>query len=378
MRERVWTCAGALIVVLACTSGVTGPIAREKLEGLPAVSARSADPRAPIPRTRDGKPDLQGFWNSATLTPLERPRTGEGKTTMSAKEADEIEKSAAARREYASRPSDPGRSAPPVGGDGSTGAAGGVGGYNAFWIDIGTQVTQVNGEARTSLIVDPPEGRVPPFTPEALQKFEARRDRLMRPTSDAGENAGGARAGAYDDVELRPLGERCLMGFGSTAGPPALPVMYNNIKQIVQTPEHVLILNEMVHDARIVRMNGTHLPPVIRRWMGDSIGRWEGDTLVVETTNFSDKTRFRGSSENLKVTERFRRVDDKTLLYQFTVEDPTTWTRSWSGEYTWAWSDQPIYEYACHEGNYALEDILKGARLDDAERVQTPKKKPSK
>ena len=169
-------------------------------------------------------------------------------------------------------------------------------------------------------------------------------------------------------MEARPLGERCLMGFGSSAGPPALPVLYNNIKQIVQTPTHVMILNEMVHDARIVRMNGTHLAPTVRKWLGDSIGRWDGDTLVVETTNFTDKTRFRGSSEHLKVVERFTRLDARTLLYQFTVEDPTTWTRPWSGEYTWAWSEQPVYEYACHEGNYSLEGILKGARRQDPPR----------
>ncbi len=195
----------------------------------------------------------------------------------------------------------------------------------------------------------------------------ARRSRLQAPTSDAPENVSAGPAGAYDDVELRPLAERCLLGFGSTAGPPALPVMYNNIKQIVQTPDHVMILNEMVHDARIVRMNGEHLPATLRRWLGDSIGRWEGDTLVVETTNFTDKTRFRGSSSELKVTERFTRVDEKTLLYQFTVEDPNTWTSPWSGEYPWTWSDEPIYEYACHEGNRAIEIILKGARLREAE-----------
>jgi hypothetical protein len=166
------------------------------------------------------------------------------------------------------------------------------------------------------------------------------------------------------------------MAFGSGGGPPALPVLYNNIKQIVQTPDHVLILNEMVHDARIVRMHGGHLPGTVRKWLGDSIGRWEGDTLVVETTNFTDKTRFRGSGPDLKVVERFTRLDARTLLYQFTVEDPTAWTRPWSGEYTWAWSDQPVYEYACHEGNYSLEGILKGGRRRDEERSGPPPSRP--
>jgi hypothetical protein len=160
------------------------------------------------------------------------------------------------------------------------------------------------------------------------------------------------------------------MGFGSTSGPPALPVMYNNIKQIVQTPDHVMILNEMVHDARVVRVNGTHLPASLRRWMGDSIGRWDGDTFVVETTGFTDKTRFRGSTSNLKVTERFTRTDEKTLLYQFTIEDPATWTQPWSGEYTWAWSEEPLYEYACHEHNYSLQGILGGARVREAEEAE--------
>jgi hypothetical protein len=195
----------------------------------------------------------------------------------------------------------------------------------------------------------------------------------VRPTSDAPENVRGERPGAYDDVELRPLGERCLVGFGSTSGPPALPVMYNNIKQLVVTPDNVLILNEMVHDARIVRMNQEHLPPTIKKWLGDSIGHWEGDTLVVETTNFTNKTRFRGSGENLKVTERFQRPDENTILYQFTVEDPTTWTKPWSGEYSWVRSDEPLYEYACHEANYSLEGILKGARLQEAEKAAAAK-----
>ena len=151
-------------------------------------------------------------------------------------------------------------------------------------------------------------------------------------------------------------------------------MLYNNLHQIVQTRDSVLILNEMVHDARIIRMNAEHLPPTIRKWMGDSIGRWEGDTLVVDTTNFSDKTRFSGSSENLHIVERFTRVDAKTLLYRFTVEDPSTWTRPWTGEYTWPATDEQLFEYACHEGNYAMGNILRGARLKEAKRAATKTK----
>jgi len=167
-------------------------------------------------------------------------------------------------------------------------------------------------------------------------------------------------------VELRPLGERCILGFGSTSGPPTLPnYFYNNYKQIVQTPDHVMILVEMVHDVRIIPLNKPHAPAAVRKWMGDSVGRWDGDTLVVETTNFTNKTRFRGSSENVKVTERFTRTDDGTILYRFTVDDPSTWVTPWTGEYPWVATTERIYEYACHEGNYALQNILRGARAQE-------------
>ena len=176
--------------------------------------------------------------------------------------------------------------------------------------------------------------------------------------------------GAFDNPEQRPLGERCLLGFGSTSGPPALPdYFYNDLHQIVQTEDSIMILSEMIHDARIVRMNAQHLPKNIRRWTGDSVGHWEGDTLVIDTTNFNDKTRFSGSTENLHVIERLTRVDDKTLLYRFTIEDPDTWDRPWTGEYTWPATDKPIYEYACHEGNYALGSILRGARRQEVEQA---------
>jgi hypothetical protein len=173
---------------------------------------------------------------------------------------------------------------------------------------------------------------------------------------------------------VRTLSDRCLLGFGSTSGPPVLPnYFYNNLHQIVQTRDHVMILTEMVHDARIVRMNAQHLPSHIRRWMGDSIGHWEGDTLVVDTTNFTDKTRFRGATENLRVVERFTRVDANALLYRFTIEDPATWDRPWTGEYVWPITKDPIYEYACHENNYALEGILRGARFREAQDAAKPK-----
>jgi hypothetical protein len=323
------------------------------------------------PRTPDGHPDLQGTYDLATLTPLERPNGA--KAVLTDEEAKKLELAVAAGIEAAGRAISADRTAPPKGGDGSTGAAGNVGGYNVFWLDPGSSYTIVNGEKRTSLVIDPPDGHVPPLTQAARQRAAAR---LLRPTSDATEShdPGLEPPGSYDDPERRPLGERCILGFGSTSGPPALPdYFYNNLHQIVQTPQYVMILNEMVHDARVVRMNAEHLPKTIRKWMGDSVGHWEGDTLVVDTTNFTDKTRFRGATENMHVVERFTRVASNALLYRFTIEDPDTWATPWTGEYTWPATSEHIYEYACHESNYALEDILRGARLREREAAEKTK-----
>jgi hypothetical protein len=168
-------------------------------------------------------------------------------------------------------------------------------------------------------------------------------------------------------VKDRPLSERCLLGFGSTSGPPMLPVQYNSNYQIVQTPDYVMILVEMVHDARIIRMNGRHPPTDLRQWLGDSIGHWEGDTLVVDTTNFTDKTKFIGSGENLHVIERFTRTGPDTILYRATIDDPSTFTKQWTVAYPFSATAGPIYEYACHEGNYAEANILRGARKHDEE-----------
>ena len=329
------------------------------------VAGQGARVYAP-PRMPDGHPNLQGTYDLATLTPLERPAGA--KAVLTQEEAAKLEAGVAARNEIGARALRGDREAPPKGGDGSLGPAGNVGGYNNFWLDGGSSYTIVNGERRTSLVVDPADGRVPPLTPAARQRVAAS---LARPTSDATQsNDPGLETspGAYDNPEGRPLGERCLLGFGSTSGPPALPnYFYNNLHKIVQTPNAVMILNEMVHDARIIRMDESHLPKTFRKWMGDSVGHWEGDTLVVDTTNFTDKTRFRGSSEDLRVIERFTRVDQRTLLYRFTIEDPATWARPWTGEYTWPATDELIYEYACHEANYALENVLRGARRREAD-----------
>jgi hypothetical protein len=336
-------------LVSAIAQGPAQPVAK------PAGTAKSWT----LPRTPDGKPDLQGNWTNETLTPLERP-SGAASLVMTEQEAERLEKGMASRRERLSEPSDPDRPAPPQGGDGSTGAAGNVGGYNNFWLAPGERVARIDGVPRTSLIVDPPEGRVPPLTAEAQTR---QRERL----------AANRKFGPYDHPENRPLAERCITSFGSNAGPPMLPnYFYNNNYQIVQTRNHIMVLVEMVHDARTIRLvdspsKAERLPKHIRPWYGDSVGWWEGDTLVVETTNFHPLQVFRGASEHLKVIERFTRSGPDTLLYKFTVDDPTTFTRPWTGEVPFSRMDELIYEYACHEGNYALSNVLSGERAKERE-----------
>jgi hypothetical protein len=367
MRNRWVTVIGGLAVAVSLASLAQGRLDAQA----PAAAAKVKAGYTP-PRTPDGRPDLTGFYNVATITPVERPAGYGNRLVMTDAEASAIERYEVERYEKDRAPGDGNRQAPPVGGDrtptksyleGLFRAGGGtVGGYNLVWLNPGDRVLTVDGQRRTSLIVDPVDGRVPPMKAEARERNAAFQRTRISP--DAAEGASGGTASQYDGPEARPLAERCLLGFSSTSGPPTLPnYFYNNLKQIVQTRDTISILNEMVHDVRIIRIGGTHPPAHIKKWMGDSIGRWEGDTLVVETTNFTNKTQFRGSGENLKVIERFTRTDDDTILYRFTVEDPTTWDRPWTGEYTWLASSEPLYEYACHEGNYALEGVLRGARV---------------
>ena len=283
-----------------------------------------------------GTKSLDGVWTFSTLTPLERPAEFAGKPAFTPEEAAAFEKRTMERNDRDRRD--------PASADADLGGA-----YNEFWWERGTHVAKVRGKLLTSLIVDPPDGRVPPLTREAQIAAQARaNDRRQHPA---------------DGPENRSLGERCLM---FNAGPPMLPGPYNNYVQIFDMGRAVVILNEMIHDARIVSLDGgPHPPSAIRRWQGDSRGRWDGNTLVVDTTNFTDKTNFRGSGERLHLVERFTRVDADTLLYEFTVDDPSTFTRPWSAALPMTKTAAPLLEYACHEGNYALTDILRGARAEE-------------
>src|SRR5277367_3329590 len=292
-----------------------------------------------VPRAADGHPDLQGVWTNATITRMERLPEFNGKLDLSEEEAAKFEK-----KDHDEGQEKPGQEGVTLGGIKFSGANAG---YNALFIDRGNELARVDGKKRSSLIIDPPDGKVPERVTSAKK----------RPAFDFGN---------FDSVKGRPASERCLIGFGSTSGPPMMPVLYNNNYQIVQTPDAIMILVEMIHDVRVIRMHGTHAPPEVRQWLGDSIGHWEGDTLVVDTTNFSDKNRFRGSGANLHVIERFQRVDPNTILYRVTLDDPTTWTKPWTMEYPFTATKGPVYEYACHEGNYAMEDILGGARRMEA------------
>jgi hypothetical protein len=299
-----------------------------------ATVTLGAQSKRPMPRTADGKPDLQGTWDFAQLTPLERPSEFAGKDAVTDEEAEEF---AQRRIETSNKDRRDGGAAADV-----------ERAYNDFWWDFGTRIAK-----QPSLVVDPSDGRIPALTAEARERI-------------------GQRRPLYENPEERPYAERCILGFNS--GPPMVPSAYNNNMQLVQTPRHVMILNEMIHSARVVDMSGRpHHPPSMRFLTGDSIGRWEKDTLVVDTTNFSKERSFRGSTSNMHLVEKFTRVDADTLRYEFTVDDPATWTRSWTASIPMMRSNELIYEYACHEGNYALTGVLQGARYQERQQPPSPK-----
>ena len=279
--------------------------------------------------------DVEGVWNFATLTPLERPAEFGDKAFITREEADAwvgqtLERTNRDRRDGGAEV-DLGRA------------------YTDHWFERGTGLGSANGQIRTSLITDPPDGRLPPPTADA-------RDRAAARTADA-------RQHPADGPENRSLTERCL---AFNAGPPMMPGPYNNYVQIFQMPGYVIISNEMIHDARIIPLDGRpHVAASVRSWLGDSRGRWEGNTLVVDTTNFNGKTSFRGADDSLHLVERFTRLDPNTLLYEFTVDNPTAFTRPWSVALPMTRTDDRIFEYACHEGNYALVNSLRGARYQE-------------
>jgi hypothetical protein len=316
------------IVIVAAAAVALSGWSIAAFQSSPGPSAARSTPR----RVQNPR-DLSGVWTNATLTPLERPAEFAGKEFFSQAEAAAYEKRMRERNDADRRDSN-------AEADLATG-------YNAAWWDRGTTIVPT---LRTSLIVDPPDGRVPPLTPEAQRKAAARADARRLHPADGPEDAS--------------LADRCIVR--GTAGPPMLPAGYNNNYQIVQTADSVAIIVEMIHDVRIIPLEARpHISGKIRQLVGDSRGRWDGNTLVVDTTNFTDRTNFRGSGENLHVVERFTRSDEDTLLYQFTVEDPRSFARPWSGELPMKKSDGPLFEYACHEGNYSMENTLGTVRDEE-------------
>ena len=288
------------------------------------------------PLTSWGKPDLQGVWDFRSLTPMERPRELGETEVFTAEEAAAFSEETIRRRSRDSATSDRAARA----------AQGNIIPYNDFWFDEGTSVTT----ERTSLIVDPSDGRMPAVTPAGQRRADARRAYREAHPADSWVNFSA--------------GVRCILGFN--AGPPVTPSAYNNNMQLFQTLDHVVIVTEMVHTARVVPLDGRpHLSPDIRQWSGDSRGYWEGETLVIETSNFAEKRRWRGTTESANLVERLTRLDVDTLVYEFTVTDPRIWTRPWTASVTMALNPEPMYEYACHEGNYSLEGMLAGARAEE-------------
>jgi hypothetical protein len=332
MKTHFLTSTGKLSVALAVLSL--------------AIAAACRAPRPPQtnwtpPRTADGQPDLRGVWNFSAVTPLERPGELRDKQSLTGEEAAEFEKRTVEARDPDRRSQDPETDLRPA--------------YNKFWYEQGTKLTT----RRTSLIVDPSDGRIPPLTPEGKKRADAVAETRRR-----------LPAGPED----LSLGTRCILGFNS--GPPMLPSAYNNNIQLFQTHDTVVILNEMVHNPRIVPLDGRPHDSM-PQWVGDSRGSWKGDTLVVDTTNFMGGTSFPGSTSNLHLVERFRRVAPDALIYEFTVEDPTTWTRPWTVEVPMTKIKDPIYEYACHEGNRAMVGILAGSRAEERNVVErTTKRSP--
>lgn len=346
MRIAVSLLSGVAICFASFTSG-------------PALEASAQTTPAPYkaPRTTFDQPDLSGVWSNSTLTPITRPDHLKDRSLHTEEEVRKAEDAVTleiAEGNAVTDPNAPAEYRNPATAERPefTAAGGAVGGYNRGWLDPGHLIMRVHGEPRTSLLTTP-DGQFPQRKAQAPVYIDP--------------YANGDYLGSFDSYETRDLGERCVIGFGRNGGPPMLPNgFYNNNYLIVQTPDAVVIQVEMNHDARIVRLNGKHRNDAVRPYFGDSIGWWEGDTLVVETTHIPASQELMGVWENLKVTERFTRVGEQRLHYMFTVEDATMWDQPWGGEYEFSPLKGVIHEYACHEGNHALPGILLGARFEEA------------
>lgn len=316
-----------------------------------AASALAVSP--PVFAAPGSPPDLQGVWNNATLTPFERPAAAKGKLVLDTADASAIEKQNDDFITKANAPVDPKTRTEDLPTDCGRGFSGANCGYDFAWTDYGTKLVSIKGGKRSSILTEPADGRLPPMTAEGRARVQAVR---------------ASRAGSrgFEGPESRSLGERCILSFGSSAGPPMLPLLYNNNYSIVQTPQEVAIQVEMVHEIRHVRLNAKHRTDGVRTWMGDSIGWYEGPTLVIDTVNMRPEQALqRGGSPDTHVVERLTRVSPTEILYQFRVEDPRSFTAPYAGELTFNKAAGPIYEYACQEGNYGLHGILAGARENE-------------
>ena len=330
-----------------------------------ASSAQTAKPAAAAyhtPRNSFGQPDLDGTWTNATITPQTRPAQYGDRLAHTPAEVKQLEGGVQASIAQGNRNTDPNAPTPVAGVD--------PGGYNRGWLDPGSAVMRVSGQPRTSILTTV-NGQPPARKAGAPAAFPGGAPGGGRGGAGAAAARPAAGRGQFDNPEQRPLGERCIISFGRNGGPPMFANgFYNNDYQFVQNKDEVAIVIEMVHDVRHIRLNTKqHQPDKVRPWFGDSIGWYEGDTLVVETTNIPQRQNYQGSWEHLKVVERFNRVAKDRMLYQFTVEDPTIWDKPWGGEYEFATLQGDIHEYACHEGNYALTGILAGARAEEVTAV---------
>ena len=329
MRHRVLAPVSAAAVVVAVVLLSAAPVAAQT-----------------GPRTAWGGPDLQGIWDFRTITPLQRPEERGDQAFLTEEEAANLEQEVVARnQELLERPAERTEAADQV----DRRADGSPGFYNNFWLDVGTSTV---GTRRTSLVIDPPNGRLPEMSPEGRERTSARREYLREHPADSWHD--------------RTPFDRCILGFN--AGPPITPAGYNQNLQVFQTPDHVVLVTEMVHTVRVVPLDGRPvLDQDIRQWSGDSRAHWDGDTLVIETRNFNDERRWRGTTRNMMLVERLTRIDEDTLQYEYTVTDPETWVSPWTASIPMRLAEQPMFEYACHEGNYSMPGILGGHRAEEAE-----------